>query len=282
MLISCAMSDAAPIPTLLYGTAWKEERTLALTTLALQTGFRGIDSANQRKHYFEAAVGEAVQAAIARGTVTRSALFLQTKFTAKSGQDQRLPYDPKAPLAAQVAQSLSRSLEHFATDYVDSFVLHGPSTRGPLAKSDIEAWRAIEAEATAGRTRFIGVSNFTRAQLKELLGMAQVAPRFVQNRCYARTGWDRDVRALCASNGVIYQGFSLLTANRSELGQAAVRKLCERLHCETSELVFRFARALGMLPLTGTSSEAHMRLDLAAVERPLEVNELKWLESAFG
>ena len=276
------MSDGAPIPTLLYGTAWKEERTEALTALALQSGFRGIDSANQRKHYFEAAVGTAVQAAIGAGRVTRSALFLQTKFTSQGGQDKRLPYDPKAPIATQVAQSLQSSLEHFGTSYVDSLVLHGPSTRGPLSKADVEAWRAIEAQLEAGRTRFVGVSNFTRAQLNELLGMAQVAPRFLQNRCYARTGWDREVRELCAARGVVYQGFSLLTANRAELGQPAVRTLCERLQCDSAELVFRLARSLGMLPLTGTSSEAHMRLDLSAVERPLEPSDVRWLESAFG
>ena len=55
------MVEGAPIPKLLYGTAWKEERTLGLTTLALEAGFRGIDTANQRKHYFEVAVGQAVQ-----------------------------------------------------------------------------------------------------------------------------------------------------------------------------------------------------------------------------
>ncbi len=276
------MPDAPPIPTLLYGTAWKEERTQALTALALASGFRGIDTANQRKHYFEAAVGKAVQAAISAGQVTRAELFLQTKFTFQGGQDQRLPYDPKAPIATQVAQSMRSSLEHFGTPYVDSFVLHGPSSRGPLAKADVEAWRALEAEAEAGRTRALGVSNFTRAQLSELLGIAKVAPRFLQNRCYARTGWDREVRELCAARGVTYQGFSLLTANRTELGQADVRKLCDRLACSSAELVFRFARGVGMLPLTGTSNEAHMRLDLSAVEHALEPADVHWLERAFG
>lgn len=272
----------APIPTLLYGTAWKEERTEALTALALRNGFRGIDTANQRKHYFEAAVGKAVQAAIKAGEVTRSELFLQTKFTFQGSQDQRLPYDPRAPIETQVGQSLASSLEHFGTTYLDSFVLHGPTSRGPLGKAELEAWRAMEAQAKAGRVRFIGVSNFSVAQLKELLGIATVAPRFVQNRCYARTGWDREMRALCVRHGVSYQGFSLLTANRAELEQASVRALGQRLQCETAELVFRFARALGMLPLTGTSNEAHMQLDLTAVERPLSDRDARWLESAFG
>src|SRR5208337_4179930 len=118
----------SPIPDLLYGTAWKEERTAALTELALRSGFRGIDTANQRRHYFEAGVGEGLGAAYRAGVVTRGELFLQTKFTYQRGQDHRLPYDPAAPLGAQVAQSLASSLEHLGTDYIDSFVLHGPAS----------------------------------------------------------------------------------------------------------------------------------------------------------
>ena len=276
------MVDGAPIPKLLYGTAWKEERSEALTALALASGFRGIDTANQRKHYFEAAVGRAVQAALAAGTVTRRDLFLQTKFTFQAGQDQRLPYDPQAPVSKQVEQSLQSSLAHFATPYVDSFVLHGPSSRGKLTRDDLQAWRAIEAEASAGRARFIGVSNFTLEQLQELLRLATIAPRFVQNRCYARTGWDRAVRQLCVEHGIVYQGFSLLTANRSELSQTVVKAISQRTGRSPAELVFRFARELGMLPLTGTSSERHMRLDLHALEVPLDPADVSLLERSFG
>ena len=214
--------------------------------------------------------------------MTRDQLFQQTKFTFQGGQDQRLPYDPKASITTQVEQSLTSSLEHFATPYVDSFLLHGPSGRGRLSSLDIEAWRAIEAQVGAGRTRFVGVSNFSLEQLRELLALATVAPRFVQNRCYARTGWDREVRRLCAEQGVVYQGFSLLTANRAELATPAVCQLGERLAQSVAEVVFRFAQAVGLLPLTGTSSERHMRTDLASLEQPLEPAEVAWLESAFG
>lgn len=276
------MLAGAQVPRLLYGTAWKEERTEGLTALALSAGFRGIDTANQRKHYFEVGVGNAVKAAIAAGTVTRGALFLQTKFTFQGGQDDRLPYDPKAPIAAQVHQSFASSLEHFATDYLDSFVLHGPSSRGALSRDDVEAWRAIEALAVEGKTRYVGVSNFTLAQLRQLLELAKVPPRFLQNRCYARTGWDRDVRRLCAEHGVVYQGFSLLTANRKELEHAAVKRLCAHTGLSPAQLVFSFAVAVGMLPLTGTSSAEHMRQDLGAVDVSLAAAEVELLEKIAG
>jgi diketogulonate reductase-like aldo/keto reductase len=276
------MTPSAEIPSFLYGTAWKEERSEALTRQALALGFTGIDTANQRKHYFEVAVGQAVLGAIASGSTTRARLFLQTKFTFRDGQDHRLPYDPQAPIATQVEQSFQSSLEHFRTDYLDSYLLHGPSTRGRLAPADIEAWRAIEALAKAGRARFIGVSNFTAAQLAELVTLATVLPKFVQNRCYARTGWDREVRALCGRHGVVYQGFSLLTANRKEQESKPMQELSRRLQRTPAELVFAFARQVGMLPLTGSSSAEHLRQDLGALELSLSRADLELIERVSG
>jgi diketogulonate reductase-like aldo/keto reductase len=269
---------ASSAPRLIYGTAWKEERTEELTALALTAGFRAIDTANQRKHYFEAAVGAAVQRALADGQLSRAELFLQSKFTFRSGQDHRLPYDAQASIAVQVEQSLQSSLEHFRTSYLDSFVLHGPSTREGLAAADVEAWRALESAAESGRARQLGVSNVSLDQLRELIRISRVKPSFVQNRCYARTGWDRAVRQVCAEHGVVYQPFSLLTANRAELDSPEVLALAARRGCSVAEVVFAFAACRGMAPLTGTSNVEHMRLDLRAVELELSAAELRVLE----
>src|SRR3954467_7708706 len=156
------------VPDLLYGTAWKEERTASLTELALGAGFRGIDTANQRRHYFEVGVGEALAAAYRAGIVTRPELFLQTKFTYQPGQDHRLPYDPAARLSVQVAQSLASSLEHLGTDYVDSHVLHGPSSN-QWTDADTEVWEAMAKERDDGRARMLGVSNVSLRHLTQML-----------------------------------------------------------------------------------------------------------------
>ncbi len=272
------MTGPAPIPRVLYGTAWKEERTQELTRLALEAGFVGIDTANQRKHYFEAAVGEAVREAIAAGRTTRQRLFLQSKYTFQGGQDHRLPYDPAAPVATQVQQSFDSSLAHFSTDYLDSYLLHGPSSSGRLTARDREAWQALEQLARSGKARLIGVSNFTAEQLSELLAWCAIPPRFVQNRCYASTGWDEQVRAVCARHGVTYQGFSLLTANRKQLSHPAMKELCARTGRSSAELVFAFAAAVGILPLTGTSSREHMQLDLAALALPLSAADRELMQ----
>ena len=124
--------DGVRVSRFFYGTAWKEDETTRLTGLALGQGFRGIDTANQRKHYHEAGVGQGIREAVKSRRVTRDDLFLQTKFTFRGGQDHRLPYDPAAPTADQVAQSFARSLEHLGTDVIDSYVLHGPTSRAGL------------------------------------------------------------------------------------------------------------------------------------------------------
>lgn len=270
------------LPDFLYGTAWKEERTPALTELALRVGFRGIDTANQRRHYFEAAVGVGLAAAYRAGIVTRADLFLQTKFTYRQGQDHRLPYDPRADLATQVAQSLASSLEHLGTDYVDSLLLHGPAYGYGWTPADAEVWAAMRAERDAGRARRIGVSNVSLRHLQQMLAGGAEPPAFVQNRCFARLGWDRAVRTFCAEHGIVYQGFSLLTANPEVLAHPLVGRIAARLGATPAQVVFRFARAIGILPLTGTTDPEHMRQDLAALDLPLAPAEVQALESLAG
>jgi len=270
--------EGVSVPRFLYGTAWKEDETRQLTELALRQGFRGIDTANQRRHYHEAAVGQAIAAAVESGLVARDDLFLQTKFTFRGGQDERLPYDPKAPIRTQVEQSFASSLEHLHVEVIDSYLLHGPTQRAGLAAADWEAWRAMEAIHDSGQARLLGVSNVALEQLQRLCQQARVRPRFVQNRCYAVRGWDRGVREFCAANGLIYQGFSLLTANRDALARPELTQIAKRHGRTVSQIVFRFALDVGMVPLTGTTNAEHMRTDLEIFNFRLEPEEVEQIE----
>lgn len=270
------------IPNFLYGTAWKEERTAALTELAIRTGFRGIDTANQRRHYFEAGVGEGLQAAYRAGVVTRADLFLQTKFTYRAGQDHRLPYDPAAGFPAQVSQSLAGSLEYLGTEHVDSFVLHGPASESGWSDSDDEVWAAMVREREAGRTRFLGVSNVSILHLDKLAANHRELPRFVQNRCYTRLGWDRDIRLFCSARNIVYQGFSLLTANAGVLHHPMIAGLANRHGVTAAQIVFSFAQSIGILPLTGTSDAGHMYQDLASSGISLAPGEVLAIETLAG
>ena len=270
------------VPDFIYGTAWKEGQTAALTELALRTGFRGIDTANQRRHYFEAGVGEGLAAAYQAGVVTRADLFLQTKFTYQPGQDHRLPYDPEADLSTQVAQSMASSLEHLGTDHVDCYVLHGPASGYAWTDSDTEVWAAMVKERDAGRTRLLAVSNVSRRHLMQMTAVHSETPAFVQNRCYARLGWDRDVRLFCKDRNIMYQGFSLLTANPEVLRHPVVAEIAARNKVTPAQIVFRFAQSVGMLPLTGTSSAEHMKQDLAIRDLAVSADEVLAIESLAG
>ena len=247
-------TNGIEVPRFLYGTAWKKGETQRLTELALRQGFRGIDTANQHRHYHEAAVGQAISALIARGLVVRENLFLQTKFTFRRGQDHRLPYDPQAPIPVQVEQSFASSLKHLRADQIDSFLLHGPTSSVGLKPDDWAAWRVMEGIHDSGRARMLGVSNVTLEQLRCLCQEARVRPRFVQNRCYAFRGWDRQVREFCADNGLVYQGFSLLTANRKSLASSELAQIAARHGRTIPQIVFRFALEIGIIPLTGTTN----------------------------
>ena len=275
-------NQPGPLPTFLYGTAWKGDDTSHLVKHALEAGFRAIDTANQRKHYFEAGVGEALKEAFAQGLVRRRDLFLQTKFTFAHSQDHRLPYDRQAAPALQLRQSFESSLEHLGIESLDSYILHGPSQGEGLAPADVEVWHAMEEILAEGGTRFIGVSNISLEQLEQLCGHARTPPAFVQNRCFASTGWDRAIRGFCRRNGIVYQGFSLLTANLRELMSDGFRSLVQRVGGTIPQVVFRFARMLGMLPLTGTTDPAHMREDLACDTVDLTEADLAFIETISG
>jgi diketogulonate reductase-like aldo/keto reductase len=269
--------QGARVPTFVYGTAWKEDATAPLARAALDAGFRGIDTANQRRHYFEAGVGEALAAAFAAG-LARADLFLQTKFTYAGGQDHRLPYDPRAPLATQVEQSFASSLEHLGVDYLDSYVLHGPSVRFGLSANDWETWKAMERLHVKGKTHLLGVSNVNLGQLEELWAGAAVKPAVVQNRCFAAMGWDRDVRRFCRERGILYQGFSLLTANPDVFRFRFVHELARRRGMTLPQVVFRFALDAGMVALTGTTSREHMAEDLRSYDFTLAPEEMRAIE----
>ena len=274
-------SSTFPFPFFLYGTAWKEEETQTLTQQALQAGFRGIDTANQRKHYFEKAVGQGIIHAYEHQNLTRDDLWIQSKFTHQAGQDHRMPYDPAAPISEQVISSFESSLQHLHTDYLDSYVLHGPSMSHGLSDQDWEAWHSMEALYQQNKVHALGVSNMSAAQLTLLLTHCDITPRFIQNRCFAQTGWDYEVRQICQKHDIIYQGFSLLTANRAVWKSQAVQQLAQQYGCTSAEIIFSLALDLNMLPLTGTSQIKHMQADLKSTAGMLKAKEISFLQSIY-
>jgi len=266
-------SAGVKMPRIIYGTAWKKDRTGDLVVKAIQTGFRGIDTACQPKHYNEALVGTALQRLKSHG-IEREELFLQTKFTPLSGQDPRqMPYDMNAPVEFQVAQSFEASKKNLRTEYVDSLVLHSPMAPHALL---MKAWNAMEKIQKTGGAHQLGISNcYDPEVFRSLYADANVKPAVVQNRFYQETGYDTNLRHWCSNHGVIYQSFWTLTANPQILASNTVRSIAQKYKKTEAQIFFRYLSQSGIVPLTGTSSEQHMREDLSIFDFELFFEDLK-------
>ncbi len=266
-------SAGVKMPRIIYGTAWKKDRTADLVVKAIQSGFRGIDTACQPKHYNEPLVGAALQRLKDHG-IEREALFLQTKFTPLSGQDPRhVPYDMNSPVELQVAQSFEVSKENLQTEYVDSLVLHSPMIPHALL---MKVWRAMEKIKKTGEARQLGISNcYDVRVIRSLHADANVKPAVIQNRFYQETGYDADLRQWCSNHGIIYQSFWTLTANPHILSSNSVRTIAQKYKKTEAQIFFRYLSQSGIVPLTGTSSEQHMREDLSIFDFKLSSEDLK-------
>ncbi|KAL1409984.1 hypothetical protein Q8F55_003984 [Vanrija albida] len=257
-------SSAMPIPRIVYGTAWKKERTAELVCLALRQGFRGIDTACQPKHYAEPLVGAGLARALSEGVVSRDEVWLQTKFTSLDGQDasQPIPYDKDAPVAEQVRQSVAVSLANLGVERLDSVVLHSPLRR---REDTLAAYRALEGLVDAGSVAALGVSNiYDASELAWLVGQARVPVRYVQNRWYEGNGWNWPIYDLCKKHGIAYQSFWTLTGSPSLLAHPLLRALAHRHKVTPEAAVYRLAELWHITPLCGSTNATHMAQALAA------------------
>ena len=268
------------MPRFIYGTAWKKDKTKELVVQAVSAGFRAIDTANQRRHYYEEDVGKALEHLYSDPNlkIRREDLFLQTKFTSPNGQDPAtIPYDKNAPLSAKVAQSLEGSLKHLNTSYVDSLVLHSPmSTHGDT----MTVWKTLEDFVDKQVIRQIGISNiYDVSSLKLIWSEARVKPSVVQNHFASDTDYDKEIRQFCKQNNIVYQSFWSLTANPHILKHTSLKEMAIKYGKTVEQVFFCFLISMGIAPLTGTSSLDHMRKDLEALNMDLTNDEISAIDS---
>ena len=257
----------------IYGTAWKKDRTKDLVLKALKSGFTAIDTAAQPRHYQEPLVGSAIREALASGVISRDALYIQTKFTAPGGQDlKNIPYDPHAPLEAQIHTSVASSLENLRPrddlasvqeSTIDCLVMHSPLD---TLQDTLAAWKLLESYVP-DKIRRLGISNTDFSILKAIYDAAEVKPSVVQNRFYARTRYDVQIRKFCRDNGIVYQSFWTLTGNPELLKSQAVVKISTDSGVSREVALYALVMGIGAAPLNGTTSVEHMRKDLEDVAR---------------
>ncbi|KAK0732650.1 NADP-dependent oxidoreductase domain-containing protein [Apiosordaria backusii] len=279
----------AQMPSLIYGTAWKKDRTADLVYEAIKAGFRGIDTAAMKRHYDEALVGEGIRRAISEGIVSRKDLWIQTKFT---------PYDPSphysttSPIPSQLSASITSSLTNLSTPdheppYLDALILHSPFQTLP---ENTLAWTHLSS-LVPHKIHHLGFSNSPPSFLpvfSSFLNDNPSLPRvsIIQNRLRAAEyNWDIATRRFCYEHGIRYQGFWTLTGNADVWRQErVVRELREKVGLQGLEEAWYvlLMEGEGVVVLDGTTNQEHMRGDLEAVDKvrkwrgESEENERVW------
>jgi diketogulonate reductase-like aldo/keto reductase len=272
--------SGAKIPEFLFGTAWKKDETQKFTHQAIELGMRGVDTANQLKHYNEPGVGAGLNQAIEEGLVTREDVFLQTKFTYLAFQDESgpLPFDPNMAANKQLESSFEKSLEHLKTDYLDSYLIHGPEQPSGLSENDLLVWKAMEGLVQENKVRYIGLSNFNAKQIMQIIEIAEVKPKFVQNRCYPTIEWDELARKVCRDHDITYQAFNL---QRDPMLQdyKLFRGLSEKYEVPVNTIIYSYAKQAGILPLSGAREPEHLKINIQSTADLLTPEEFASIDN---
>lgn len=223
------------LPRLLYGTAWKKNATAALLVQALELGYPGFDTANQKAHYEEALVGQGLLEA-------NLAVYSQTKFSFQEFQyDGNLPFTGNASVTTQVGESVAGSLLHLGLSKLDALLLHGPMHQGvALEATDIEAWRAMELACKANLTLALGITNFTPEQVEHLFQLAEIKPAVWQARCLSTNNWSSRIRDVAKRVGVKLQCYSVVSGNRQWLVHPIVVEIAARKRVLPVQVLVRF------------------------------------------
>ncbi|KAL8897521.1 MAG: hypothetical protein Q9207_007173 [Kuettlingeria erythrocarpa] len=276
------------IPKFIYGTAWKGAQTASLVHAALESGFRGLDTAAQPRHYRKELVGEEVRQFLDHGhagwqqhvEANRRGLSLsvqlQTKFTSLDGQDQeeQLPYRAIDPIVDQIRASVRSSLAHLQVhssssqeeSYINCFLLHSPLD---TLSDTLLAWRTL-GEFVPHRIRHLGISNVNRNNLGLIYDLMDVKPAAVQNRWYHNPDdpFDEQLRGFCVRHGIVYQAFSVLTGNPGLLECAPVQRIAGEIGIAHEVALYCLFLELGSASvLNGTTNVGRMRSDLVEYDR---------------
>lgn len=261
------------MPNMIYGTAWKKEDTTRLVELALQSGFRAIDTACQPRHYREDLVGVALQNAYKNLGIKREDVFIQTKFTPISGQDENnMPYFSSDDILTQLEKSFVKSKENLQTDFIDSYIIHSPFA--PI-EDLVSVYRTMEEFVQCGQVGQIGISNCYDLDLFLYLhDTATIKPKVLQNRFYSNSNYDVNLRDFCKRKDITYQSFWSLTANPHILGSKEIESLSLKYQKSIPQIFYKFLNQIDITPLNGTTSESHMLEDLNIDSFSLEQSEI--------
>jgi diketogulonate reductase-like aldo/keto reductase len=253
---SLALNTGARIPQVGLGV-WQTPRgevTRAAVTAALQGGYRHVDTATIYRN--EADVGHAVR----ESGVPRDEVFVTTKlWNADQGFDSALA-------------AFDASLERLGLDYVDLYLIHWPVPRKRL-----DSWRALERLHEEKRARAIGVSNFMKPHLEELLAQAKVVPAanqielspFLQRR---------ETVALCKARGIVVEAYSPLTRG-ARLGHPVLVDVARKVKRSPAQVLLRWGVQHGVVVLPKSANPARIEENGAIFDFALDAEAMDRLDA---
>jgi len=263
-----ALANGGAIPKLGLGT-WRIDDAAVERVVreATAIGYRHFDTAQAYGN--EHGVGAGLRAS----GVPRDDLFVTTKLAAESKR------------YADAKSRIDGSLQALALDHIDLMLIHSPQPwaefreGGDFDAGNLEAWRALEEAQQAGKFRVIGVSNFERADLDNILRHGTVKPAV--NQVLAHVGnTPFDLIDYCRDQGILVEAYSPV-AHGAALRSADLGGLAAKYGVGVAQLCIRYCLQLGLLPLPKSTNADHMRSN-AAVDFEIAADDMAKLTSLSG
>lgn len=256
------LSNGVHIPKLGLGTWFISDDDAAQAVRdAVDLGYRHIDTAQAYQN--ERGVGEGVRTC----GVPRAELFITTKLAAEVKSYE------------EAIASIDNSLEALGLDYIDLMIIHSPKPWMEFHEEEAyfegnqAAWRALETAYQAGKLKAIGLSNFQKADIDNILQSCTVKPMVNQILAHiSNTPWD--LIDYSQEKGMLVEAYSPI-AHGELMKNEVVCQMAEKYGVSVPQLSIRYCLELGLLPLPKTAKSAHMKnnmeVDFAISTEDMEV-----------
>ena len=244
------LTNGISMPKLGLGTWFiDDDKAAEAVRAAVKLGYRLIDTAQAYGN--ERGVGEGVRTC----GVPREQLFVASKIAA-----ELKTYE-------EAARSIDETLEKMGLTYLDQMIIHSPQpwTEFRVEKryfeENREVWRALEDAQKAGKVRVIGVSNFLKDDLENLLKDCRVKPMVNQILLHI-TGTDWKLMEFCRQEGIQVEAYSPI-AHGEALKNPAIADMAKKYEVSPAQLCIRYVLQLGAVALPKTANPAHMKNNAA-------------------
>lgn len=214
---------------------------------ALKNGYRLVDTANA--YVNEKAVGRAMK----KSGVPREQIFLETKLW---------------PSFYEQADAVEKTLERLDTDYIDLLLIHQP------AGNYTAGYRQMEAAYKAGKVRAIGLSNFNKAQMEEILSICEVRPTVLQTELHPYHQ-EKELKAFLKENGMVAQSwYPLGHGDKALLEEPLFAELGKKYGKSSAQVILRWHIQDGNIVIPGSKNPTHIQANFDLFDFALTDEEI--------